>query len=208
MRFFENEEKHNERDRFYARANELRRSLEAYELKRLAEAIEVVETHKSADKDLPPPPPYAPPRKADVRNIRKAVCTLANALKKLSDTVDTLSEAFKRAWGHVKGNITTTVYGRASYTNEEMKKLGCPAVLEIRREHCGIFGKEIESKSVAVWVSINGERAYRLGYIATGLARYVAKLLDNGVKLTAEWLGTTGGTLHNPNVGASVDIKF
>ena len=183
------------------------------EAKQVFDAVETVKACTSAD--LPSPPHAAPP-KSNITNIRRAVCTLANAIKKLSAFGCSLSKAFKKAWGTVKAKTISTnidyYVGNSKDYQERLEKLQsyhptCIAV-ELRREVHKVFEEELYMKSVAVWVSIDGGEAYNLGYIKKDVAKYVAKMLDNGVKLAAKLHNADGGSFSNPKRVAKIDINF
>ena len=183
------------------------------EAKQVMDAVETIETHKSAGENLLPAPNATPPK--DITNIRRAVCTFANAIKKLSAFGCSLSNAFKKAWATVKAKtIHTSIGCSAGKPSEYQIRLHqlqsyhpTRIAVELRREVNKIFEMELELKSVAVWISVDGDYAYKLGYIKKNMGRYIAKLLDNGVKLAAKWHNVDGGSLSNLTRTAKIDIN-
>ena len=67
---------------------------------------------------------------------------------------------------------------------------------------------QYDRNAVAVDVSVNGSKAYRLGYLPREWAEFVAGIMDAGVALTARLRGITGGYGEKLNCGALVEIQL
>ncbi len=105
--------------------------------------------------------------------IRKKVATMANRLKKMGLT---LSQAFKRAWELVKGNM---IHTKVSGVTKGSRQLALHHIatrynpedvtVKLVRERANLY----DNNAVKVFVSVKDSVAYDLGYIPRNLAYVV-----------------------------------
>ena len=143
----------------------------------------------------------------EITKIRKAVCTMANELKKAGYS---LSQAFKKAWKRIKFTMTFRVVG-TTYENRQERlqflkqfKVGDLSVtLEREPEN------KHDENAIKVVVHIHPiSRKTVMGYIPRGLARELAKVLDAGIKAKASLMQIIGGYSYKENLGVLVNISI
>ena len=123
--------------------------------------------------------------------IRKAVCTIANALHK---TGLTLSEAFKTAWHRVKDTTFRAAGVTAGTRQKSLEKLAQfpldDLVAGFRREPDNKF----DANAVQILVKIKSLNVYCIaGYVPAVIAGQIAAAMDAGVKIRAIIKGVIGG---------------
>lgn len=123
--------------------------------------------------------------------IRKAVCTVANALHK---TGLTLSEAFKTAWHRVKDTTFRAAGVTVGTRQKSLEKLAQfpldDLVAGFRREPDNKFDKN----AIQILVKVRSLNAYcHVGYIPAVIAGQIAVAMDAGVKFRAIIKGVIGG---------------
>lgn len=142
-----------------------------------------------------------------ITNIRKAVCTMANELKKAGYS---LSEAFKKAWRRIK--LTMTI--RAAGTTFENRQERLNFLKNFKPEDLTVtLDREAEnqhdSNAIKITVHITPiKRKTVIGYVPAGLARELAKAIDAGVKVKATLLQIIGGYSYKESLGALVNIAI
>ena len=145
--------------------------------------------------------------KKNIQNIRKAVCTMANELRKQGLT---LSQAFKKAWRRIEESMTMRVSG-VTFNNGQ-KKLAYLAQFKpedlrayLKREE----GNQYDSNAIKVYVTIPAEGKYtELGYIPAAVSKELAKIMDKGIQITANALGVIGGYSYKENYGFLLNVAI
>lgn len=142
-----------------------------------------------------------------ITNIRKAVCVMANQLKKAGYT---LSEAFKKAWRRVK--LTMTI--RAAGTTFENRQERLQFLKQFQPEDLSItLEREPENKfdSNAIQIVVHIKPISRktvIGYVPRGLAKELAKVMDAGMHAAASLVQIIGGYGYKESLGALVNITI
>lgn len=142
-----------------------------------------------------------------ITRVRKAVCIMANALKKAGYT---LSEAFKRAWRRVK--LTMTV--RATGTTFENRQERLEFLKQFRQDELSVtLEREAENRfdenAVKIVVHILPiAKKTVIGYVPRGPAGELAKVLDMGVPVKAFLLEIIGGYSYKETLGALINITI
>ena len=142
-----------------------------------------------------------------ITNIRKAVCTMANELKKEGYS---LSQAFRKAWKRVKESMIIRVAGTTFGNIQErlgfMKQFPVETMqAELMRDPENRFHKNA-IQIVVHLRSIN--RKTVIGYVPRGLATGLAAVMDAGVQVKAELLQILGGYSYKESYGCLLDIKI
>lgn len=142
-----------------------------------------------------------------ITRIRKAVCTMANELKKSGYS---LSEAFKKAWGRVQRSMTTRVAG-VTFSNRQERlqflkqfKYG-DMYVTLERE------KENKFDYNAIKIVVHIKPIYRktvIGYVPQELARGLSRVIDIGVQIKGVLRQITGGYGEKERLGALIDISI
>ena len=142
-----------------------------------------------------------------ITNMRKAVCAMANQLKKAGYS---LSEAFKKAWQRVKFSMTIRAAGTTFENRQErlaflkqFKPEDLTVTLERERENkfdCNAIRIVIHIKPICCKTVI--------GYVPQGLARELSKVLDMGIQVKATLLRIIGGYAYKESLGALVNIAI
>jgi len=140
-----------------------------------------------------------------ITKIRKAVCTMANELRK---TGYSLSQAFRKAWKRVKISMTV----RAAGTTFE------------NRQQCLEFLKQFQSKDLSVTLEREADNRYDssaikivahirplskktvIGYVPKGLSKELAKVIDTGIQIKATMIQIIGGYSYKETLGALINI--
>lgn len=140
-----------------------------------------------------------------ITKIRKAVCTMANELRK---TGYSLSQAFRKAWKRVKMSMTV----RAAGTTFE------------NRQQCLEFLKQFQSKDLSVTLEREADNRYDssaikivahirplskktvIGYVPKGLSKELAKVIDTGIQIKATLIQIIGGYSYKETLGALINI--
>lgn len=140
-----------------------------------------------------------------ITRVRKAVCAMANELKKAGYT---LSEAFKKAWSRVK--LTMTI--RAAGTTFENRQERLNFLRQFKPEDLTVtLEREPENKfdrnAIRIVVHILPiSRKTVVGYVPKGLARELSRVLDMGVQVKASLMKIIGGCSYKESLGALVNI--
>ena len=142
-----------------------------------------------------------------IAKVRKAVCVMANQLKKAGYT---LSEAFKKAWRRVK--LTMTI--RAAGTTFENRQERLQFLKQFQPEDLNItLEREPENKfdSNAIQIVVHIKPISRktvIGYVPRGLAKELAKVMDAGIHAAASLVQIIGGYGYKESLGALVNITI
>ncbi len=142
-----------------------------------------------------------------VTNIRKAVCTMANELRKEGYA---LSQAFRKAWRRIKLSMRIRATGVTAGNIQErlgfMKQFPINTMqAELVREPENPFDKNA-IKIVIHLRSIN--RKTVIGYVPRGLAAGLAAVIDAGIQAKVELLQILGGYSYKENYGCLLNISI
>lgn len=142
-----------------------------------------------------------------ITNIRKAVCTMANELRKEGYS---LSQAFRKAWRRIKVSMKIRAVGTTSGNIQErlqfMKQFPVKTMqAELIRDPENSFDRNA-IQIVIHLRSIN--RKTVIGYVPRGLAAGLTAVIDAGVHVRAELLQILGGYSYKESYGCLVDIKI
>lgn len=142
-----------------------------------------------------------------VTNIRKAVCTMANELRKEGYA---LSQAFRKAWRRIKLSMRIRAMGTTAGNIQErlafMKQFPVDTMqAELVREPENRFDKNA-IKIVIHLRSIN--RKTVIGYVPRGLAAGLAAVIDAGIQAKVELLQILGGYSYKENYGCLLNISI
>ena len=142
-----------------------------------------------------------------VTNIRKAVCTMANELRKEGYT---LSQAFRKAWRRIKLSMRIRATGTTAGNIQErlgfMKQFPINTMqAELVREPENSFDKNA-IKIVIHLRPIN--RKTVIGYVPRGLAAGLAAVIDAGIQAKVELLQILGGYSYKENYGCLLNISI
>jgi len=140
--------------------------------------------------------------------IRRKVVTMANRLKKMGLN---LSAAFKKAWELIKGETVETKVAGVTKGNRQLAlhrivtKYGAAAVkVTLERDRANLY----DNHAVKVIITVNGSKAYNLGYIPRNLAYVVSSLIDKGIELTAAFKEVRGRYERFMNYGAVITLQL
>ncbi len=142
-----------------------------------------------------------------ITKIRKAVCTMANELKKAGYS---LSQAFKKAWQRVKLSMTIkaagSTFGNRQQCLEFLKQFK-PEDLSVtlEREPDNTY----DSSAVKIVVHILSlSKKTVIGYVPKGLSKELAKVIDTGIQIKATLIQIIGGYSYKETLGALVNIAI
>ena len=143
----------------------------------------------------------------EITKIRKAVCTMANELKK---TGYYLSQAFRKAWSRVKLSMTVRVSGTTFENRQERLEF----LKRFRLEDLSVTlerepNNQYDRNAIQVVVHIKQiTKKTVIGYIPKELARELSKVIDIGVQLRASLIQIIGGYSYKETLGALVNITI
>ena len=133
-----------------------------------------------------------------ITNIRKAVCIMANQLKKAGYS---LSDAFRKAWRRVKLSMTIRVAG----TSFEKRQARLSFLKQFRPEREP--DNRYDPNAIRIVVHIHSiRRRTVIGYVPKGLARELAKVIDMGIQVKASLMQIIGGYSYKESLGVLVNI--
>jgi len=143
----------------------------------------------------------------DIKKIRKAVCTMANELRKKGLE---LSQAFRKAWRRVKESMTCRVAGTTFENRQERLAFLAQFKPEnLRAELVRENGNQYDSSAVKVLVKIPEIRKQTIiGYIPAAISKEIARLLDKGLTVEARPLGVIGGYSYKENYGFLLNLSM
>ncbi len=140
--------------------------------------------------------------------IRRKVATMANRLRKMGLT---LSQAFKRAWELVKGNVIHTKVAGVTKGNRQIalhhiatRYTPNDISVKLVRDKANLY----DNNAVKVFVSVKGSMAYNLGYIPRNLAYVVSSIMDKGIELKAAFKEVRGRYADYMNYGAVISLQI
>lgn len=143
----------------------------------------------------------------NITNIRKAVCIMANELKKAGYS---LSQAFKKAWRRIKLSMTIRAAGVTFENRQErleflrkfqMQDLSVTLERDSQNKH--------DNNAIRIVVHIKPiSRKTVIGYVPEGLAKELSKVIDTGVEVKAELMQIIGGYSYKEKLGALISITI
>ena len=142
-----------------------------------------------------------------ITSIRKAVCTMANELKKEGYS---LSQAFRKAWKRVKESMIIRVAGTTFGNIQErlgfMKQFPVETMqAELVRDPENRFDKN----AIQIIIHLRAiNRKTVIGYVPRGLATGLAAVMDAGIQVKAELLQILGGYSYKESYGCLQDIRI
>ena len=142
-----------------------------------------------------------------ITKVRKAVCVMANELKKLGYS---LSQAFKKAWAQVKNTMKVRVVGTTFENRQErlqfLKQFHLnDLTVTLKREP----DNEFDSNAIQIIVHIKPIlRRTVIGYLPKELARELSKVIDIGIQVKASLIQIIGGYSYKEMLGALIDIRI
>ena len=142
-----------------------------------------------------------------ITKVRKAVCVMANELKKLGYS---LSQAFKKAWAQVKNTMKVRIAGTTFENRQErlqfLKQFHLnDLTVTLKREP----DNEFDSNAIQIIVHIKPIlRRTVIGYLPKELARELSKVIDIGIQVKASLIQIIGGYSYKEMLGALIDIRI
>lgn len=142
-----------------------------------------------------------------ITSIRKAVCTMANELKKEGYS---LSQAFRKAWKRVKESMIIRVAGTTFGNIQErlgfMKQFPVETMqAELVRDPENRFDKN----AIQIIIHLRAiNRKTVIGYVPRGLATGLAAVMDAGIQVKAKLLQILGGYSYKESYGCLLDIRI
>ncbi|MDY4692105.1 MAG: HIRAN domain-containing protein [Blautia sp.] len=140
-----------------------------------------------------------------ITKMRKAVCAMANELKK---TGYSLSQAFRKAWRRVKLSMTVRATGTTFENRQERLKF----LKQFQPDDLNVtLEREPDNKndSSAIQIVVHIRSIHRktvVGYVPGALARELARVLDMGIPVQARMIQIIGGYSYKENLGALINI--
>lgn len=142
-----------------------------------------------------------------ITNIRKAVCAIANQLRK---TGLSLSASFKAAWKKVKLQMVVRVSG-VTFSNiqERLQFLSQfrPQDLTVSLEREADNSFDTNAIKVRIHIPAIKKQAI-VGYIPAQIAKELAKAIDIGCEIKATLKGIIGGYSYKENYGCLINIAI
>lgn len=142
-----------------------------------------------------------------ITKVRKAVCAMANQLRKAGYS---LKDAFKKAWKRVK--LTMTI--RAAGTTFENRQERLQFLQQFKPEDLTVtLEREAENQhdnnAIKIIVHILPiRRRTVIGYVPANLAKELSKVLDMGIKVKASLMQIIGGYAYKESLGALINIAI
>lgn len=142
-----------------------------------------------------------------ITKVRKAVCTMANQLRKAGYS---LADAFRKAWQRVKLSMTI----RAAGTTFENRQERLAFLQQFRPEDLTVTlereqNNKFDCNAIQIVVHIKPIRQRTvIGYVPKGLARELSKVLDMGIQVKATLMQIIGGYAYKESRGALINIAI
>ena len=142
-----------------------------------------------------------------VTNIRKAVCTMANELRKEGYT---LSQAFRKAWKRIKLSMKIRAVGTTAGNIQErlgfMKQF---PVETMQAELVSEYDHRFDKNAIKIVIHLRSiQRKTVIGYVPRGLAAGLAAVIDAGIQAKVELLQILGGYSYKENYGCLLNISI
>ncbi len=142
-----------------------------------------------------------------ITKIRKAVCIMANELKKVGYS---LSQAFKKAWKRVKLSMTIKAAGTTFENRQECIQFVQqfkPEDLSVTLEREPNNIHDTNAIKIIIHILSIAKKAV-IGYIPKGLAGELAKVIDAGIQIKASLIQIIGGYSYKETRGVLVNITI
>ena len=142
-----------------------------------------------------------------VTNIRKAVCTMANELRKEGYT---LSQAFRKAWRRIKLSMRIRATGTTAGNIQE--RLGFMKQFPINTMQAELVREpenSLDKNAIKIVIHLRSiNRKTVIGYVPRGLAAGLAAVIDAGIQAKVELLQILGGYSYKENYGCLLNISI
>lgn len=142
-----------------------------------------------------------------ITKIRKAVCIMANELKKSGYS---LSQAFKKAWKRIKLSMTIRAAGTTFENRQECLEFlkqfkGEDLSITLERE----TGSRFDNHAIQIVVHIHPISCKTIiGYVPKRFSKELSKVLDMGIQVKAFLLEIIGGYSYKESLGALIKIAI
>lgn len=142
-----------------------------------------------------------------ITNTRRAVCIMANELRKAGHT---LAQAFRKAWRRVKESMTV----RATGTTFENRQERLQFLRQFPTESLDVSleqekDNKFDSNAIRIIVHIRPiSRRTVIGYIPKGLAKELSNVLEKGVEVKAKLMQIIGGYDYKETLGLLLNIAI
>ena len=140
-----------------------------------------------------------------ITKIRKAVCIMANRLRKSGYT---LSEAFRKAWKSIRRSITLRAAGVTFENRQErlefLKQFRADELTVTLEREAGSMHDSNAIQIIAHILPI--ARKTVIGYIPRRFSRELGSLLDMGIHIKASLMQVIGGYSYKESLGALVNV--
>lgn len=142
-----------------------------------------------------------------ITNTRRAVCIMANELRKAGYT---LAQAFRKAWRRVKESMTVRATGTTFENRQERLQFlrqfpveSLDVSLEQEKDN------KFDSNAIRIIVHIRPiSRRTVIGYIPKGLAKELSNVLEKGVEVKAKLMQIIGGYDYKETLGLLLNIAI
>ena len=137
---------------------------------------------------------------------RSVICKVANNLRKKGYT---LSAAFRAAWRLAKSKAAVKVAGVSKGSRQtaidHLRSHSAESVqITLQRENLNAY----DSNAIAVLVSVNGSKAYKMGYIPAAVAALLSEVIDNITEIKASLQTITGGFYADMMSGLRLNLSI
>ena len=137
---------------------------------------------------------------------KSVICKVANTLRSNGYT---LSEAFRAAWRLAKSKAAVKVAGVSKGNRqaaiEHLRRYTAESVqVTLKRES----GNTYDGNAIAVFASVNGSKAYKMGYIPAAVAALLSGVIDTVTTLKASVQAITGGYYADMMSGLRLNLSF
>lgn len=142
-----------------------------------------------------------------ITKIRKAVCIMANELKKSGYS---LSQAFKKAWKRIKLSMTI----RAAGTTFENRQERIQFIQQFKPQDLSVTlerepNNTYDSNAIKIVVHILSiAKKTVIGYIPKDLARELTRVIEAGIQIKARLESIIGGYSYKETFGALINITI
>lgn len=150
-----------------------------------------------------------------ITQIRKAVCIMANELKRAGCT---LSEAFREAWKQIKLSAflwkrsKSSLIIKAAGVTFENRQERLEFLRKFRPDEIRVTlerepGSRYDSNAIRIVVHILPlSRRTVIGYVPRRIARELKDIIDMGIQVKARLVNIIGGYSYKESLGALIDI--
>ena len=150
-----------------------------------------------------------------ITKIRKAVCAMANELKRAGYT---LSDAFRKAWKQIKlstflwKHSKSSLIIRAAGVTFENRQERLEFLRKFRPDDLSVSlerepSSRYDSNAIRIVVHILPlSRRTVIGYVPRRIARDLKDILDMGIQVKAALVKIIGGYSYKESLGALIDI--